>query len=269
VRIVRARAARHVALACGLAGAACIIPDFGIRSGRIQNRAAVRIVEPFDVVPELDEACGTSPQVPCAQPPASGLPRSHFFDPSTPFCSCSVENGEFDDRRLRTVSLYVEDLDSDDQGRPADSIFAAILLDVPADTTRPASDFVEYRRYLDPTQPALNARDDYEPDGRLDPQLREIVIADANARFDLCTGPDRGPLAAGFHTLEVVVTDRPWFAPARGDADTDEDVGEAPQLVGVPDLAAGATYATTTYTFFCAARDEAPCDTQCRVGEDG
>jgi hypothetical protein len=83
-----------------------------------------------------------------------------------------------------------------------------------------------------------------------------LKLGDGDKRVDLCNDVDSldKPLARGYHTLRLIVTDRPWFS---------DDSG--PKF-GVPDLASGATYDTLTYIFHCDDKtnpDDDHCVTEC------
>ena len=64
-------------------------------------------------------------------------------------------------------------------------------------------------------------------------------------RIDLCNDNNGGPLSPGLHNLQFLVTDRPFFRAAREGSD------HGRLQCGVPDVAAGATYAVTNYVFEC------------------
>ena len=119
--------------------------------------------------------------------------------------------------------------------------YAAALLDLRPESLDPQNS-VRYRDYIDPLQPLdLDDQLNYTPLKRPDPKLRVLNIG-GEARIDLCNRANDTPLEAGFHELRIIVTDRPWFK-----ADPDDVEGQA----GVPDIANGATFDTTSYIFHC------------------
>ncbi|MCB9566258.1 MAG: hypothetical protein H6710_03420 [Myxococcales bacterium] len=265
--------ARAVALALPLAAlaaalaAACVIPDRDIiiKDETISNRYAVRIVEPLRLTVEASEACDdpeTDPLEECPQPPPDD-PRNvlpHFLDPSNPlYAFCSCPKGQGDAGAQPTFSIYIEDRDLDAQNEP-DEIFAALLLDYTPTNAKP-HDSVRYRNFVNPQEPLPRAASiDYQPIGRPDPLLRELTLGNEFRPFDLCNGAIDTPLSPGFHSLSVIVTDRPWFTP--------DDDGLQTIQEGVPDLAAGATFDVLTYVFFCAESGSATCDGECIAPEE-
>ena len=257
--------------------AGCILPDSGIivRSDD-ENESPVRFVEPTGLT--LSARCACDPGAcPADEPPETwnpvcplpddpGLP--HLLDPTEPqfrFCSCAL--GEVDNQPLPAIELFVEDQDQKD-GQPEDSLFAVLLLDYDAGqnpTTRLA-----YQRYLNPSEPLFSAVSDYSPTLRPDPQLRSIFIGDENAQFDLCNG-NLAPLTEGWHTFTVLVTDRPWFTAEVVPEGETEPLSV--QQLGVPDIAAGASFDTSEYAFFCESQadedDPFDCASRCLVEGEG
>jgi hypothetical protein len=74
--------------------------------------------------------------------------------------------------------------------------------------------------------------------------------------IDLCNDDGGRPVSPGLHNLQFMVTDRPFFRPPLlgPDAEPVEIDGVplfGPRQCGVPDLAAGATYAVTHFVFSC------------------
>jgi hypothetical protein len=237
----------------GLAlGFACIIPDRDIQVRTTDfNLYPVRFVE---YIPLTEEArCDCSPDAcECPLPEASGLPT--FLDPSDialgfQFCICS--EGNIDEGRLSPVLLYVEDQDELD-GEPADTLRAAALLDWSPTLEVPATDYVAYRNYLDPSKPLTLSFSSYESDviKRPRPYARSIQLK-LDEAFDLCNGAGR-PLDPGFHTLTFIVTDREWSTRV-----TDE--GMEVSNDGVPDIAAGATYDMQSHVFQCLVEGDDNC----------
>ena len=91
---------------------------------------------------------------------------------------------------------------------------------------------------------------------RPDPHLKNWTLA-GQPQVDLCNDNDGTPLQPGTHQLRVIVTDRPWYRPVLLDAEGAvllDDEGESvlgDPVIGMPDLAAGASYDTATYVFQC------------------
>lgn len=233
----------------------CVLPDVDIQivDENIQNKHAVRIVEPTPLTDEAQDACdeGFTGKPLICQPgePEFVLPR--FLDPTYPdpksnnaliynFCSCDRAAGEESKFQLNSFNLYVEDrLDDVDKG--PSPLYAAALLDLRPESTDPQNS-VRYRDYLDPLQPLdLDDQLKYTPLKRPDPKLRVLNLG-GDGTIDLCNRANDTPLKAGFHELRIIVTDRPWFRP-----DPDDVEGQA----GVPDIANGATFDTISYIFHC------------------
>ena len=78
---------------------------------------------------------------------------------------------------------------------------------------------------------------------------------DGGAGTDLCNDDNGAKLAPGLHTLQIMVTDRPFFQPPRLDASGEPLEVLAPPQDGMPDLAQGATFAVANYVFECVAAD--------------
>ncbi|PCC75556.1 hypothetical protein SAMN02745121_00096 [Nannocystis exedens] len=253
-----------VALSLTTAALSCVLPDIDIEfeETAITNRNAVRIIEPVLLSIAAEVSCDPNlkdmlPET-CPQPgdsdPGEAVP--HFLDPTDTedidgdvisryaYCTCPDEQK---DSKSFDLTLYVEDQDEEPRPRkPKDSIFAALLLDVPQDTIQPFS-YVDYLLFYDPERPLDLVGDAYRPAGRRDPQLRQLVLGGDQGGIDLCNG-GRERLSKGFHTLTVMVTDRAWFKPEDG-----------ARQYGVPDIDNGATYDSTHYVFHC---DEAPPDAE-------
>jgi hypothetical protein len=220
-------------------------------------------VEPTQITAAADDACAAAVKGLTRCPQAPNSP-GHFFDPQDyTFCSCDKASNARDSRPLPWFSLYAEDADRTEEGDPLDELFGAFLLD-PAPAYEP-DERVAYTAFLDPTSPAPDALPVAYDDaiGRPAPALRDFTISDENGEVDLCNGNLGDELDWGWHTVQFIVTDRPWFTPEQG-----------AQQVGVPDLAAGATYDTTAYTFFCHHWEADPevdpvdCSNQCVIPED-
>ncbi|MDC0720087.1 hypothetical protein [Nannocystis bainbridge] len=255
-----------VALSLGTAVVGCVLSDKEIEfeETAVTNRNAVRIIEPVLLSSKAIEHCEDDidpMDPPCRQPGDADPARSqpHFLDPTyqetdeegtaTPFAFCSCAEDQFDSLPF-DITVFVEDQDQDVRKRnPKDGIFPALLLDLPRDATEPAN-YVDYLAYYDPLRPLELTGDDYQPPGRRDPQLRALDLV-----IDLCNG-GRTRLSKGFHTLTVMVSDRPWFKPDEG-----------ARQPGVPDIRGGGTWDSTHYVFACDAapanEPEHPCASAC------
>lgn len=249
----------------GASTAGCIIPDSGIVvEDEFLNPGAVRIVEPTPVTPRADEACDER-TILGACPRLFDTVPSGLISPGIDLCVCpggrDLGLGEFD--------IFVEDPDVDDQDDPEDDILGVLLLDMPTDAIDP-SPYVAYTSLLSPDDPARRFRaSDLQTIERPDPHLKAWTLS-GQPGVDLCN-PTEGTAEdlVGLHDLRLVVTDRPWYRPMLFDADggvmLDED-GEpvfGDPVPGVPDLAAGATYDTTTYVFQCHDGSDPPPGVEC------
>jgi hypothetical protein len=260
-------ALRRFAL-CGLAliASACVIPDKEIdivREGN--NESPVRLVEPTPLTKEARCACQPSAceddgannaesSAQCPQPTNTGLP--HLLDPALgefEFCSCQA--GEEDTNRSTAALLWVEDQDDDDE------ILAAVFLDLPLPEQMPANaepqEFQSYKAYISSEQPLTNVSSSYDQvEFREKPNVRQLnLVTDPVLNtFDFCN-PDGDHIERGWHTLTVMVTDRPWFKVIQNDV-------EFP-VTGVPDIANGATFDTAHYSFFCHESGFAPDEGKC------
>lgn len=279
---------RPVLAAMALAGLACVLPDKEIEfeDEAISNRNPVRLVEATMLTAEAELSCETEPDEKYADPgtcPQPGVDPTdvfpHFLDPNhtrpdrddpnrliRPFLFCSCLHDKADSNTL-LYTLYVEDQDEESRSRdPRDKIYAALLLDVPQGAVKPDR-HVDYLRYVDPERQLDLSEAEYKPRRRRDPQLRELVLGievggDDQIGLDLCNGGD-AVLSPGYHSLTVMVTDRPWFQPP----------GNGSRHFGVPDLAAGATFDTMTYVFYCGSEaaegDPDGCATRCQLPGQG
>lgn len=226
--------------------AACIIPDrdIDVIDEAIQNKQAVRIVEPIELTMDAALACEAAAQEAddlaeaCPQPGIRALP--HFLDPNDPtydFCAC--DKGERH-KELAESNVYVED--RDERKGELDTLYAALQLDLDPDTTEP-DQYVRYQSFVNPMVPlSLDDQLNYKPVKRPDPNLRILKLGVTDQEIDPCNdvGELNQPLARGYHTMRLIVTDRAWYV---------NDEGE-PQP-GVPDLANGASYDTRVYVFHC------------------
>jgi hypothetical protein len=244
---------------------ACIIPDTEIEVISLDaNANPVRIIEGIPLGEEARCACSKACECPIAD--QTGLPT--FLDPSVEsyqFCVCG-EN-RIDAGRLSGTRLFAEDQDGF-EGTATDELYAALLLDWSPTLGEPASDYVAYATtYVDPSEPLDTYTSSYDTQTikRPRPFVRSIDLTDDSQRFDLCNGAGR-TLAPGFHTLTLMVTDRPWFQTSGGFDDATSEDGPEPMplvLEGVPNIAEGATYDIETYVFHCFAEgeDECQCET--------
>ncbi len=253
------------------ASAGCILPDDGIvvSDPQLLNRSAVRIVEPLRLSQEANDACDElDPDIEneiCPQPPPNPealLP--HFLDPQEYlFCSCPM--GSVDSEAQPNFEIYVEDRDQDVDGN-YDDIYAALLLDYTPENSKPYKS-IRYREYVNPQDPIPQAGS-YQPLGRHNQTLRVLGLGNADRNFDFCNGATDTALEAGFHTLTVIVSDRPWFTPEDVMLEG-EEILEGVIQEGVPDFVEGATFDLSTYVFYCTAADEDPCQSsQCKTIEE-
>ena len=267
---------RLVLVAASLALVHCIIPDrdIDVINEDIQNKQAIRIVEPIELTEDAALACEAAAKEAdelaeaCPQPGIRALP--HFLDPKIPgynFCAC--DKGERH-KQLAESTLYVED--RDERKGKLDTLYAALQLDLDPNTTEP-DQYVRFQKFVNP-QVSLSKDDqlNYKPVKRPDPNLRILKLGAGDELIDPCNdvGELNQPLTRGYHTMRLIVTDRGWYV---------NDEGETQP--GVPDLAGGATYDTRVYVFHCngkvfedgmsaAEEDEViRCQNECLVGGVG
>lgn len=255
----RTRALRGLLL--GLS-AGCIIPDRDIEIlGGPDNPGAVRIVEEVPITPDMADICFSQddevadltfcPEADVTEP-SSGLIAS----PEGPFCLCPGG----DARAIAPLRIIAEDPDVED-GRPEDTLYGAALLDPDPLSDTPFND-VAYQNYWEPCAPGIELRVEQGVE-RDEYAVWQFVLDDATGReqVDLCNDDNGQALEPGLHTLQFMVTDRPFFRPVRRDANGEVRVdsnGEpllGPIQCGVPDLANGATYATINFVFECRPED--------------
>src|SRR5690606_21365884 len=95
-------------------------------------------------------------------------------------------------------------------------------------------------------------------DARAIPPIWVFHVEDVGGggAIDLCNGTSN--VRPGRHTLQSLVTDRPFFRPRRPDGTLGHE------QCGVPDLAAGATYAVKDCVFECIDGTVADADCDCR-----
>ena len=267
------------AVALLVLASACIIPDREITTETVPgNPGAVRIVEPTNLTAQLIADCKDGESTACSQVPSgrrSGL-VSYVDEAGTslPLCICPI--GSRDNRSIPEFFVYAEDPDRS-RPRASEALFAVALLDVDPLSTSPQN-FVAYEEQfevagvgqpldlgdLDAAQlTAVDLDDDDEPLlspslGREDSGLFRFRFGKNNgAGTDLCNDDNGAKLSPGLHTLQIMVTDRPFFRPQLYDALGRPVVGVdgkpqlAPPQPGMPDIAAGATWAIANYVFEC------------------
>ncbi len=252
------RCLRFGACVVALAMGGCIIPDFDIDiEPERTNPGAVRIVQAVGVPERAHEACANAALGfgACPVPPDT-VPPGLLQVEGQAFCVCQ---GGRDINALGGFDIFVEDPDLNDDGTPKDDIFGALLLDLDPDADDP-SEYVAYSNYLPPAEPAKLAplgQGGYgQPIERPATNLKSWALG-VETSVDLCNNDAEAPVAPGLHSLRLVVTDRPWFVPIAmkdGKPERAEDAyvrEDTPQLVGVPDLPSGATYAVANFVFEC------------------
>lgn len=257
--------------------AACIVPDSHLRvQGEATNPGPVRLVQAVPITEQSNDACHDAlvdlpgcPLVPETLPFGS-------IDPATPLCVCQDRDGN----ALSYFDIYVEDPDTDDEGRPKDAILGALLLDMPAATADPR-DSLAYGNLLPANVPAANVNLGFNSYAdaieRPEPLVRRWTLG-AETGVDLCNdnaAAQNGKLEPGLHSLRIIVTDRPWYREFERDDDgeilLDDDerplrvpVEEA--SIGVPDLPGGATYAIADYVFRCGDGQDPEANCNCLEG---
>jgi hypothetical protein len=279
-----------------LAGAAlvvaCIIPDREIGfAGGPDNEFAVRIVFRPPMTDQMIAIC-QAPSLPERLYDASFCPAARNVRPAGlirsadggPFCICPTGR---DARAIPAFTVYAEDADTEHDD-PRDTLYGVLLLDPDPEGGSPLHD-VAYQNYLEagavgvlvddsvadllPGEPEGGRQDRTVPtEARDEVFQRRFLIDDPGPDnvLDLCNDDNGTALDPGLHNLQFLVTDRPFFRPVRRDEDgspaVDPVTGETTPLAtqyGVPDLAAGASYAVANYVFECldATADPAPdCD---------
>lgn len=254
-------------LGTAVLGVACIIPDRGIQfEGGPANPGAVRIIESTPVPAEWTEWCtnsdindlvedGTSAFCPDVRETRPG----GLVDEGT-FCICP--QGQRDASAPGLWTIYAEDPDLDGD-EPDDKLYGVLRLDPDPFSEQPTAG-VAFENYLEPCAEgeltnvefvtvAKTGEDDTYFIDRVLPSIARntawqwaFPIDDAfSDRIDLCNDNNGLPLEPGLHNLQFLVTDRPFFRAAREDSDVER------LQCGVPDVAAGATYAVTNYVFEC------------------
>lgn len=276
-------ATRGLVVALGLGG--CIIPDRGIRAeSDDDNPGAVRIVESIPIVQEWLDRCDPDLEedfdpTGCPQVPASVLPQG--LVPGGPYCACP-------DRDSRTVPeflLYAEDPDLR-RDEAADTLRAVALLDLDPLTEAPHN-FVAYPEhfvpggvgeYIQDVSTLQNVGVIRPSTGRNHNGLWRFRFGkDGGEGVDLCNDNAGETLPVGLHNLQIMVTDRPFFRPVRLDAEGEPVTSPdgrpvlLPSQFGMPDLAAGATWAVANYVFECHDPDDVddPLSASCACVEEG
>ncbi|MCR9165476.1 MAG: hypothetical protein ACE37F_12055 [Nannocystaceae bacterium] len=270
--------------------AACIVPDRGISfEGGPENEGAVRILQRAPLPEQweawcldrdadiaVSEAIDGGTGVFChsvEETRSGGLIRGEGGEA---MCVCPA--GQRDLRAPELWTIYAEDpdLEGDD---PADVLYGVLLLD-PDPVSNEPSAAVAYENYLEPCAPGrvVDPLSVTEPmrdmasgalfyPSRVEPPLARndawqwaFRLDDAaSARVDLCNDDNGSSVGPGLHNLQFMVTDRPFFRAVRDDVERLQ--------CGVPDVAAGATYAVINYVFECVdGTNEATAD-QCDCGE--
>jgi len=273
-RLGRVAGQRGIAALATLALGACIIPDASVQIQLSRtNPGAVRLVQPVPISAEAYAACdAVSEACPLVD---RTLPFGLISNEGRPFCVCAAN--ERDLNALAEFHIFVEDPDlADDERTPLDSILGALLLYPAADQTPTALDVppVAYENYLPTNQPARRVQGSVYDDAieRPSPNVKQWTLG-AESSVDLCNNNNGAPLSPGTYTLQVVVTDRPWFIPVADAPDSEwlydpwkvdglfqrENVDPSP---GIPDLPGEATYDTESYVFRCydASTSDQPCN---------
>jgi len=267
LRLSQRAASVSLALAAG-----CIVPDRDIRiDPGFDNEGAVRIVQRAPRTPEMDEICNLPEDDESLDlaycPEVRPTTRSGLLRPRDggAFCVCPGDEGT-DNRKLNSFEIYAEDGDIEgDQAQ--DTIYGVALLDLDRATTMPSAD-VAYENYWGAgaagVRLAVGANVEGNrtgpPVGRESTQIWVFQLNDGSGSLDLCNDDNGSKLAPGLHDLRFMVTDRPFFTPVL--TFDDGSTMPLPTQNGVPDLAAGATYATIDFVFECqdAALDPPGCE---------
>lgn len=262
---------RRVARLALVALSACIIPDREIRiDPGIANEHAVRVVQRAPQLPDMDRICNAPKNDdPAFCPEVRATRPSGLVQPvdGGDFCICpTLSTGRaHDNRAIGRFDIYAED--GDVQGDDAeDTLYGVLLIDPSTRSDAPelAQAYFQHWRPCDPGRPVPFAADDPDsrtapPVGRASAEIWVFEIGDTSDTIDLCNDSAH-TLAPGLHNLQFMVTDRPFFRPQRVGV-TDGDTEFAPPQCGVPDFAAGATYAVIDYMFEC--KDPADPDADC------
>lgn len=240
-------------------GSGCIIPDRDIKiDPGIDNLEAVRIVERAPQLEEMHEQCNIFPLDEADTRYCPEVPHSLAAGLVAPsegsFCVCPEGSTDRRGLSIDKFQIYAEDLDRDRDG-PKDQIYGVALLD-PESHTDP-TDAAAYANYWRPCREGVRIDvSENEAGNRVAPPVGRTVLQltvfpfddqSGSRKVDLCNDDSGDKVSPGLHTLRFMVTDRPFFTPIAF-----EQTGEpGNEQCGVPDLAAGATYATVDFVFEC------------------
>ncbi|MBC8073867.1 MAG: hypothetical protein IAG13_36450 [Deltaproteobacteria bacterium] len=250
----------HGTLVVAIVAGACIVPDRDIRiDPGIDNEGAVRIVERAPRLDEMDDICNIEPEENadpryCPEVPDISHPSGLLGAKEGKFCVCPA--GSRDNRAASAFKILAED--TDPNGPSSDTLYGVALLD--PETRDEVLDARAYTQYWGPGFPGepIDVEDDEVnnrvagPVGRRRGELWLFEFDDGNAAgayeptIDLCNDNDGDKLSPGMHNLRFMVSDREYFTPTKDAVDA-----PATPQPGIPDLAAGATYATIDYVFEC------------------
>lgn len=250
----------------------CIIPDRDIQfEGGPGNPGAVRILDRTPLPPEwtqwcldreLDDDLDTSGFCHSARNTRGG---GLIAPEQGSFCVCP--EGQRDTRAPALWTIYAEDPDLDGDSRQ-DTLYGVLLLDLDPDADSPEN-AIAYENYLERCGPGIPVDkaslvtfpavgdDGTEYSERVLPPVArntapqwKFPIDDAvSDSIDLCNDNNGEPLAPGLHDLQFLVTDRPFFEAVREEDEGNDSVMK--EQCGVPDIAAGASYAALHYVFEC------------------
>ena len=267
----------------------CIIPDREIQfEGGPDNEGAVRILERPPLTDDMVAVCNAEPLKDADLsfcPPVRATLPSGLVRPAGggSFCVCPGSAGR-DNRALPNFNIYAEDPDFDGED-PEDTLYGVLLLDPTPDAVH--SDTVAYSNYWTPCAAGtpVSSEDSREVAGGFDRTVTSEVrgrtqqwrfrVGDGSGRVDLCNdnaSSSTGKLTPGLHNLQFMVTDRPFFLPPVLDEQGNQIIDNGrpqfyPLQCGVPDLAAGATYAVTNFVFECIDAVERPDACDCGEAE--
>jgi hypothetical protein len=256
---------RRALVVAALLSEACIIPDRDIQvDPGLDNQSAVRIVERAPRVPEMDDHCNVEDirkaELEYCPEVRSDLPSGLLGE----FCICPA--GPRSDRRaIPNFIIYAEDGDRE-RDRPKDTLYGVALLDPGLEDSAPHNarayenywtagrkgETVEVGEDPEP-EPGEHKDRTAAPVGRRVLDLWRFPFGNSEEplqyHVDLCNDNSGAPLTPGLHDLRFMVTDRPFFRP---EVDPPQHpAAYDPDQFGVPDLAAGATYAVIDYVFEC------------------
>ncbi|HET6583671.1 MAG TPA: hypothetical protein VFG69_09490, partial [Nannocystaceae bacterium] len=245
-------------------------------------------------MPEMDDLCNAMPPkgAPAEeQPDFSFCPEVRYTQPSGlirpddggSFCICPgpPDQEVRDLRRITGFEIYAED--GDVRGdKSEDTLYGVLLLD-PDPLSSTPHNAAAYRTFWEPCgageRISVSENKDGDrtgpPVGRESSQVTVFKLDDGSAyppELDLCNNNSGESLTPGLHDLQFMVTDRPFFRPPElqgADRGADGEPKFVARQCGVPDLAAGATYAVIDYVFECvdSAIDPPDC-VQVRESED-